>query len=193
MPPKDRNDREEGVGVLGIVAWIGLFGLTAWAVNEALSFFPEGWRWTNLGERGRPTTMSLRQTLALIVALPISAYTVALLGELGRRLRGEPSPCEEDGGESAPRPGIASHLGRLRGRHRGVGCGAIVLVLAGATALLRPAALFLFPLAGLDPDDGGILPFALWMALASAGFSAVQIAARIGSGSHRASARTPAR
>ena len=153
MPPGDgaRHGRD---GLLGVAAWLVLFAGLAWILHAALSYFPEGWRWVNR-DRGVGVEWTLRQALSLTIALPGSLYLLGRFFEWRRRVLGEPGPSGAGRDGAVAGEGPAGELG----------CGAILLVLLGATGLLRPAALLLFPRAGLDPDGDGVLPFALWGAL----------------------------
>lgn len=154
MPPRD-GARDGRDGLLGVAAWLALFAGLAWLLHAALSFFPEGWRWVNR-DRGVGVAWTLRQALSLTVALPASLYLLGRFFEWRRgRLPGEPGPVRA-GGDGAG--AVAEPAGEL-------GCGAILLVLLVATALLRPVALVLFPRVGLDPDGNGVMAFALWGAL----------------------------
>lgn len=97
------EDREETIALLLVPVWIGLFLGVWWAIDRLLALAPGAARAYPALARGARALAESRQVVAPILGLLLGSWAIVLLGELRRRLRGEPSPCQRDP-EPAERP-----------------------------------------------------------------------------------------
>jgi hypothetical protein len=92
--------------------WIGLFLGTWVALDRLFAAAPDALQGVPALGAGARALAEARAVIAPILGLLLGSYAIALLGSLGRWLRGEPSPCREVRREPAPPSGVPAELRR---------------------------------------------------------------------------------
>jgi hypothetical protein len=96
----ERSAREDDdwTSVVLVPVWIGLFMGSWWGIERLLLLAPRGLSGSGMLQVGATALADARGVIAPVLGLLLGTYAIALLGEVRRRLCGEPSPCE------APKP-----------------------------------------------------------------------------------------